>query len=198
MVKTKMPLSELRKPPRNIRKHGAKQIEEYMRSVEMFGQIRPIIVDETGEIIAGNGLYEAMKGLGKTEADVYIMDGLTDTQKKKLMMADNRIFNLGSDDMGVFEEFLAELGGDFDVPGYDMDLLQTLTFTEDDVGTAQSSYGRVSEDDREALQRTETRYEESYETAAESAQELRPAHPETPTLDQRYIICPKCGEKIWL
>lgn len=198
MRKEKMLLSAMRKPAKNIRKHGKAQIDEYMRSVKMFGQIRPILVDEEGVILAGNGLYEAMTGLGMTEADVYVMEGLTEAQKKKLMMADNRIFNLGSDNMAVFEEFIAELDGDFDVPGYDMDLLQTLAFSEDDVMPAQSSYGAISSEDREALQRTETRYEEQYAAAAEEAERVHTEHAEVEELSRRFIICPKCGERIWL
>ena len=198
MIKKKMLLSAMHKPPKNIRKHGKTQIDEYMRSVKMFGQIRPILVDESGTILAGNGLYDALTGLGYTEADVYVMDGLTEVQKKKLMMADNRIFNLGSDDMGVFEEFISELGGDFDVPGYDMDLLQTLAFTEDDVAPAQNSYGTISSEDRDALERTAVRYEEQETQAVATAQELPSGHVENPDLERRFIICPKCGERIWL
>lgn len=203
MVKTKMALADMKKPAKNIRKHGKAQIDEYMRSVAMFGQIRPILVDENGTILAGNGLYDAMTGLGKTEADVYVMDGLTEAQKKKLMMADNRIFNLGSDDMSVFEEFIADLDGDFDVPGYDMDLLQTLAFSAEDVDTAQSSYGTISAEDRKALDTAGKRYEREEEEAVATAerqvpQELDSGHEEREALERRYIVCPKCGERIWL
>ena len=163
MAKTTMRLSELRHPAKNVRKHSQSQIAEYMRSVEMFGQIRPIVVDDTGEILAGNGLYDALVGLGRETADVYVM--------KKLMLADNRIFNLGSDDMGVFEEFVAELGGDFDVPGYPMELLKTLSFDADDVDEANASYGRISTEDKEALQRTEERYARERAEAEETAQD---------------------------
>ena len=58
-------LDELRRPEKNIRLHTSKQIDEYIRSLEMFGQIRPIVVDEDGEIIAGNGMYLAMEKMGK-------------------------------------------------------------------------------------------------------------------------------------
>ena len=198
MRKTTMKLADLHKPQKNIRKHSAAQIEEYKRSVAMFGQIRPIVVDDAGEILAGNGLYDAMTGLGYTEADVYIMDGLTATQKKKLMLADNRIFNLGSDDLGAFEAFIADLNGDFDVPGYDMSLLKSFTFDADDVDEQNQAYGRISQNDREALDRAAERYERADEEATAAATEIRAASPEAPTLEMRYLICPKCGEKIWL
>ena len=53
-------LAELHKPAHNIRRHSDKQITEYIRSIEMFGQVKPLVVAEDGEIIAGNGLYEAL------------------------------------------------------------------------------------------------------------------------------------------
>lgn len=51
-------LSELHKPAHNIRRHSEKQLTEYIRSIEMFGQVKPLVVAEDGEIIAGNGLYD--------------------------------------------------------------------------------------------------------------------------------------------
>lgn len=42
------------------------------------------------------------------------------------MLADNRIFNLGVDDLQAFEEIILELDHDFDIPGYDADLLETV------------------------------------------------------------------------
>lgn len=57
---TRKLLSELRRPERNVRMHTDKQLKEFRRSVEMFGQIRPIVVDEDGVILAGNGLYETL------------------------------------------------------------------------------------------------------------------------------------------
>lgn len=55
-------LSELHKPAHNIRRHSEKQLTEYIRSIEMFGQVKPLVVAEDGEIIAGNGLYSLLKG----------------------------------------------------------------------------------------------------------------------------------------
>ena len=34
-------LSELHKPAHNIRRHSEKQLTEYIRSIEMFGQVKP-------------------------------------------------------------------------------------------------------------------------------------------------------------
>ena len=99
----KKPLTELRRPDRNVRMHTDKQLKEFRRSVEMFGQIRPIVVDEDGVILAGNGLYETLLSLGRTEADCYVVSGLTEAEKKKLMLADNRVFDLGVDDLAALD-----------------------------------------------------------------------------------------------
>lgn len=113
-------LSELHKPAHNIRRHSEKQLTEYIRSIEMFGQVKPLVVAEDGEIIAGNGLYEALLRMGRETCDCYVMVGLTDVQKKKLMMADNKVYELGFTDVDAIEELVKELDGDVDVPGWDV------------------------------------------------------------------------------
>jgi hypothetical protein len=91
----KKPLTELRRPDRNVRMHTDKQLKEFRRSVEMFGQIRPIVVDEDGVILAGNGLYETLLSLGRTEADCYVVSGLTDQEiGKQLGMKPEEVFRL--------------------------------------------------------------------------------------------------------
>lgn len=119
-------LAELHKPAHNIRRHSDKQITEYIRSIEMFGQVKPLVVAEDGEIIAGNGLYEALLRMGRETCDCYVMVGLTDVQKKKLMMADNKVYELGFTDVDAIEELVKELDGDVDVPGWDADLLDMV------------------------------------------------------------------------
>lgn len=59
-------LSELKRPERNVRMHTDKQLTEFRRSVEMFGQIRPIVIDENNVMLAGNGLYETLLSMGRT------------------------------------------------------------------------------------------------------------------------------------
>lgn len=93
----KKPLADLRPMEKNVRRHTDKQLKEYVRSIEMFGVIKPLVVDETGLILTGNGLYFALKSMGAEECDCYVMAGLTEAQKKKLMLADNRVYELGMD-----------------------------------------------------------------------------------------------------
>ena len=202
----KKALSDLRKPERNVRIHSDKQITEFKRSIEMFGQIRPIVIDEAGTILAGNGLYEALSAMGRTEAECYVAAGLSESQKKKLMLADNRIFSLGVDDLQGFDEIIAGLD-DLDVPGYDEDLLKTLTADLKEADEMLAGYGIIDDSTKAEMKKAAERYEQKDEEYTQSAEEVNPAaappveaavEDRAQELDRRYIVCPKCGEKIWL
>ncbi len=194
-------LSELKRPERNVRMHTDKQLTEFRRSVEMFGQIRPIVIDENNVMLAGNGLYETLLSMGRTEADCYVVEGLTENEKKKLMLADNRIFDLGVDDMKAFDEFIAELGDDLDVPGFDDELLRSLVANEAEIDEMMSSYGLITEDKKEEIAgAAETYRKAEAERAAqpETAPDAAAASAEAAQPVGKYVVCPKCGEKIWL
>ena len=125
MLIEKMKMADLRQPERNVRKHPEKQIQEFMRSVKMFGQTRPIVVDENNTILIGCGLYKAMQRLNFEEADVLKRIDLSESDKKKLMIADNKIYSLGVDDLDATNDFLKEIL-DYDVPGFDEDVLKMI------------------------------------------------------------------------
>ena len=214
----KKPLTELRRPDRNVRMHTDKQLKEFRRSVEMFGQIRPIVVDENGVILAGNGLYETLLSLGRTEADCYVVSGLTEAEKKKLMLADNRVFDLGVDDLAALDAFILDLKDDLDIPGYEEDLLRAMVMEADEASDALLEYGTIEPEQAAAITETREKYaareeaaaaitetREKYaareEAAAAQAEEVAPAQSGTASSAEpakRFILCPKCGERIWL
>lgn len=195
-------LSDLHLAPKNVRRHTDKQIAEYVRSVEMFGQIKPIIADEHGEIIAGNGLYMALKQMGRETCDCYILTGLTENQKKKLMLADNRVYELGVTEMDTFEEIIRELGGDVDVPGWDEDLLAMMNAAAEDVDEIVNGYGAFEESDVSKMSGHKPAPEVPVvsPTQMSATPDYAPAHvPEgSQGQVQRVIVCPKCGEQICL
>ena len=202
MTVVRKPLSELRRPDRNVRMHTDKQLKEFQRSVEMFGQIRPIVVDEAGVILAGNGLYETLVQMGASEADCYVVSGLTEAQKKKLMLADNRVFDLGVDDLAALDAFVLELKDDLDIPGFEEDLLRAMVMEADEAAATLSEYGTIDEDRVEEIRDAKERVEAQEEAAAQKAVEYIPPKPEEregqPEPTRRFILCPKCGERIWL
>ena len=199
---TRKLLSELRRPERNVRMHTDKQLKEFRRSIEMFGQIRPIVVDEDGVILAGNGLYETLLSMGRTEADCYVVTGLTEAQKKKLMLADNRVFDLGVDDLSALDAFVLELKDDLDIPGYEEDLLRAMVMEADEAADTLSEYGAIDEERIEEIRNARERTEAREEAAARNAEEYVPpsagTQPQEEGSARRFILCPKCGERIWL
>ena len=196
-----MKLADLKRPEKNCRIHTDRQLKEFRRSVEMFGQIRPIVVDENNTILCGNGLYEALLEMGKTEASVLKRTDLTEAQKKKLMLADNKVYTLGTDNLEVFDEWLRELG-DVDIPGYDEELLETLLAETPEIDELVTDYGNFTESSVNSMKRHEEahaagNFGPSAAPAAKS--EETPIQnqdtPETPS-EGSYVVCPNCGHHI--
>lgn len=150
-----------------------------------------------------------MLRMNREEALVYKYEDLTEAQKKKLMIADNKIFSLGIENLDTLNEFLEELSGDLDIPGFDEEILKQMVADADEITEKIAEYGMLDEDEVQKIKETNERREQR--EAAEST-----AQPETPAFgggeselggsepDQksvetgRFVICPKCGEKIWL
>lgn len=206
MEAKKMKIAELRAPEKNVRVHTEAQIKEFEKSIRMFGQLRPIVVDETNTILAGNGLCITLQRMGIEEADVYVMDGLTDRQKKKLMIADNKIFQLGVENMDVLNEFLEEMHGDYDIPGFDEDILRQMMADTDEIDAQISGYGTIDpEEVRQMRERAERREQEA--AGSENAEDSPAPAAQTDSQAERpdgngeerpFVICPNCGEKVWL
>ena len=153
----KMPLSSLQRPEQNVRMHTEKQLKEFERSVSMFGQLRPMVADETGVILAGNGLFETLLRLGWEEADVLQVEGLTENQKKKLMLADNKIFGLGVDDLETFDAFLVDLKDDLDIPGFDEELLKSMVAQAGEVTEKLQEYRTLDEEEIDEIKAARAR-----------------------------------------
>ncbi len=209
---TVVSIGDFKRPFRNVRHHPQKQIEEMKRSLIMFGQTRPMVVDDDLTVLVGNGMLTAMEELGWTEAECYIYEGLTETRKKKLMLADNRVYDLGLTDMDAFDAILQELSGDIDIPGWDADLLKTLTASSDAVDAMISSYGSFSAQNIDSIAR-KSRDDSSCASSPEApcgpaatAQTNASRVEPEPSADvgfevnqiERYVICPKCRERICL
>lgn len=210
-------LNALKHPEKNVRIHSEQQIRELKRSLEKFGQTRAIVVDEDNTILIGNGLFEAMLSLGYQEATVYVKTGLSENDKKKLMIADNKTYALGIDNLETLNEFLEELQGDLDIPGYDEEILQQMVADADEVTEKLSEYGTLDESEIQKMKAANEKREQK--TASEDAstgntedslkkpnlsneqqadgQNATETEPEI-TEPRKFVICPNCGEKIWL
>lgn len=209
----RMKLADLVIPEKNIRIHTEQQLKEFERSVRMFGQIRPIVVDENRIILAGNGLYATLLRMGETEADVYQYFDLTENQKKKLMIADNKIFALGIENLNTLNDFLEELHDDLDIPGYDSEILKQMVSEAEDITEKISEYGTLDDEEiKEIKARNERQAMESpqpvFDSNSNASQSVTPVATTSEPIQEeqdeqtadirKFVICPKCGEKIWL
>ena len=210
-------LSVLKHPEKNVRIHSEQQIRELKRSLEKFGQTRALVVDENNVILIGNGLYEAMVSLGYQEASVYVKTELSENDKKKLMIADNKTYALGIDNLDTLNEFLEELQGDLDIPGYDEEILQQMVADADEVTEKISEYGTLDESEIQKIKEANEKREQKAAAAEKSdnnsenssenpntsdnqsseRQNTTETEPEI-TETRKFVICPNCGEKIWL
>lgn len=88
---TWQPPSALRPDPNNARTHPARQVEQICASIRSFGFTNPILVDPDLGLIAGHGRLMAARKLGLAEVPVITLAGLSETQKRALRIADNKI-----------------------------------------------------------------------------------------------------------
>jgi DNA modification methylase len=112
------PTASLRANERNPRTHGDKQIAQIAASIEEFGFANPILIDEKGVLIAGNARLAAVKHLGLPNVPTITVSGLSDAQKRALVIADNKLAENAAWDpviLGEELEFLSEIDIDFDI-----------------------------------------------------------------------------------
>jgi DNA modification methylase len=93
--------------PRNPRQHSQKQVRQIADSIQEFGFIAPIVVDDRSEVIIGHGRVLAAKHLGMDEVPVIEVRHLSPAQLKALRIADNKLaLNAHWDERLLGESFL--------------------------------------------------------------------------------------------
>lgn len=103
---------------RNSRTHSDEQVAQIAASIKEFGWTQPILVDGEAGIIAGHGRLAAARKLGMTEVPVIELSHLSPTQKKALIIADNKLaLNAGWDN-----EMLALEFEELEIEGFDLAL----------------------------------------------------------------------------
>jgi ParB-like chromosome segregation protein Spo0J/DNA modification methylase len=119
---------------RNARTHSDEQIAQVAASIVEFGWTNPILVGEDGVVIAGHARLAAARLLKMVEVPVIVLDHLTPTQRRALVLADNRLaLSAGWDEemLKVELESLEEDGFDLDLVGFTDDELSHLLDDQD-------------------------------------------------------------------
>jgi len=113
----------------NSRKHSDEQVAQIASSIKEFGWTNPILIDGTNSIIAGHGRLMAARKLKMEEVPTIELSHLTDTQRKALVIADNKLALNADWDTTLLTIELDELlkdGFALDILGFNADELTAL------------------------------------------------------------------------
>jgi len=106
---------------RNPRTHSEAQIKQLMRSIEHFGFTNPVLVDASGNLIAGHGRVAAAKRLKLKDVPTICLADMSEDDIRAYVIADNRL----AENAGWDNDLLAlELGA-----LNDLEIDYDLTFT---------------------------------------------------------------------
>ena len=129
----KVNINDLISPDYNPREITAEEMEKLKTSIEEFGYVDPIIVNEHNmHIVGGNQRYEALKELGYDEVDVVYVNEEDSNREKALNIALNKI-------SGTWDEFkLNQIFEDMELNHFNINLtgfedyeIQQLGFKND-------------------------------------------------------------------
>ncbi len=102
-----VPIESLTCDRSNARRHPERNLTQIKASLQRFGQQKPIVVDATNTVRAGNGTLEAARALGwKTIA--IVRSELQKTELTAYAIADNRSAELAEWDAEVLAATLAD------------------------------------------------------------------------------------------
>ena len=128
------PTTKLLPYVRNARQHSDEQIAQIAASIAEFGFVNPILTGADGVLVAGHGRLAAARKLGLATVPVVVLDHLTPTQRRALVLADNRLAELATWDDALLRielEALQDDGFDLDLTGFDADALAELLADEE-------------------------------------------------------------------
>lgn len=131
------PIKALKAYQKNSRTHSAAQVDKLIKSITTFGFTNPILTDDQGMIIAGHGRLMAAKKMKLTEVPTIVLTGLTDIEKRALVIADNKLALDAGWDMDVLQGELMELNADttfdFALTGFSLDEATTMFLEASDL-----------------------------------------------------------------
>lgn len=104
-----LPVAALEPDRRNARIHPEGQVRRIADSIEAFGFNVPVLIDGENRVVAGHGRLLAARRLGLGEIPTIALDHLGEAERSAFMIADNRLAELASWDMGRLGEELEEL-----------------------------------------------------------------------------------------
>jgi len=127
----------------NARTHSSEQVAQIAASIKEFGWTNPILIDDDNGIIAGHGRLAAARKLKMKEVPVIKVSGLTEAQRKALILADNKLAeNAGWDEKLLKLELneLKSLNYDLEITGFSTDELKEIFGSDDLIDPDDDTY----------------------------------------------------------
>jgi len=144
----KKKVSELIPYINNSRTHSEEQVTQIVSSIKEFGFTNPILIDKDNSIIAGHGRLQAVKRLGLEEVPCILISGLTKTQIKALIIADNQLaLNAGwdLDKLSVEVEGLKDEDFNINILGFEDNFIKDLLNKENEGLTDEDAVPEILE-----------------------------------------------------
>lgn len=128
----------------NSRTHSDAQVAQIAASIKEFGWTNPILVSGDNSIIAGHGRLLAARKLGMDEVPAIVLDHLSKSQQRALVIADNQLALNAGWDMDMLKAEIEDLMlDDFNISilGFDdkfLDALNAAAFEETRIAEEQN------------------------------------------------------------
>lgn len=148
------PIAKLIPYARNSRTHNDEQVAQIVASIKEFGFTNPILIGADDVIIAGHGRLLAAQRMGLKEVPIVRLPHLTETQRRALVIADNKIaLNAGWDEEMLALEMkeLGDLDFDLDLLGFSLDELKELEAFGEPEPSGNTDEDEVPEEPEEAV-----------------------------------------------
>ena len=120
-----VPIAELKPYERNAKRHGKNQLAKLEKCIRELGFISPCLIDQDYNVIAGHGRIQAAKAAGLAAVPCVFVEGLTEEERRRYIIEDNRISEFGDWDMDALEAELRELsekGINIQAMDFDLDI----------------------------------------------------------------------------
>ena len=186
-----VPVASLVEFEGNPQMHPDEQIKILAESIDRYTQYYPIIVDENMRILCGHGKKRALEFKGEKMADVVILRGLTDKEKKKIVLEDNKIQNMSYLDYKLVDDLIHDIA-EVDILGFSTDYLEAII-------------NQNSPTDNEGVdlhapivQKTQEEQIAQIPQEKQEKQEAELEDIEAGMVKPRTMVCPHCGKEIVL
>lgn len=178
---------------RNARTHSQEQVQRIAASINEFGFTNPILVDGDNGIIAGHGRLAAAQLLKMDEVPTIELSGMSETQKRAYILADNKLaLDAGWDDafLGLELQDLKASDVDLELTGFSIDEIDQL------IGGEMADLPELSdEDDVKQLTITLNPTHDEFDTIQEAIKKAKELYG-IKGMNNAPIVCQICRDWI--